>query len=72
MTLFEVRVTPYGESSFMIGVPGFGVTRFVETERELEEQARRLIAGCGAAPKLFDIEIVWLPKRRKHPFRAAD
>ncbi|MGW0182522.1 hypothetical protein [Nocardia sp. NPDC003345] len=71
MTTFEVRVTRYGDS-FVIGVPAFGVSRFVDEMDQLDAHARNLIAGCGAAPAEFDIEIEWMPARSVNPLRVVE
>lgn len=71
MITYEVGVTPYGES-FMIGVPAFGATRFVDDKGQIEGQARSLISGCGAALEQFDIAIVWMVEPQRSRLRAVE
>jgi hypothetical protein len=42
---------------FLIRVPAFGLVRFVSDKKTIREEARRMIASCGAAAKTFDIDL---------------
>lgn len=54
---FLVRVSCYG-SQWLVSVPAFGVTRIVTDKRAIRAEARKMIAGCGAAPAEFEIDLV--------------
>ncbi|MFI2338405.1 hypothetical protein ACH474_33965 [Nocardia rhamnosiphila] len=53
---FIVKVSCYG-SKWLIYVPAFGVTRIVADKTAIRAEARKAIAQCGAAPKMFDIDL---------------
>lgn len=53
---FIVKVSCYG-SKWLIYVPAFGVTRVVADKTAIRAEARDAIAQCGAAPKVFDIDL---------------
>lgn len=53
---FIVEVSCYG-SKWLIYVPAFGVTRIVDEKAAIRDEARKAIAQCGAAPRVFDIAL---------------
>ncbi|MBF6414555.1 hypothetical protein [Nocardia cyriacigeorgica] len=53
---FLVKVHCCGPN-WLVRVPAFGVSRVVTDKRVIEEAARELIAACGAAPAVFDVEL---------------
>jgi hypothetical protein len=42
-----------------INVPALGRISWVSEAGQVEQEARRIIAQCGAAAEKFDIEIEW-------------
>ncbi|WP_280202265.1 hypothetical protein [Nocardia cyriacigeorgica] len=53
---FLVKVHCCG-ANWLVRVPAFGVSRVVADKRAVEEAAREMIAACGAAPAVFDVEL---------------
>lgn len=54
---FEVKVTSYG-GQWLISAPAFGVRKIVEDESAIRKEAYRMIARCGTAPAVFEIDLV--------------
>ncbi|MGW0179890.1 hypothetical protein [Nocardia sp. NPDC003345] len=61
---FEVRVSCDG-ARWLITAPAFGVTRIVLDEQEIRKEAIRMIAECGTAPAVFEIDLVNVPAPEK-------
>ncbi|MEV3960170.1 hypothetical protein AB0M34_04605 [Nocardia sp. NPDC050193] len=62
MTTFEVSAASVGNTDeYYVFAPAFGVGRFCQAS-QIAATAREMIAACGAAPSVFDIEIT--PKLR--------
>lgn len=54
---FEVKVSGYG-GRWLISAPAFGVRKIVDDESAIQKEAYRMIARCGTAPAVFEIELV--------------
>ncbi|GGL38730.1 hypothetical protein [Nocardia jinanensis] len=54
--LFTVEVSCCG-SQWYLYAPAFGVSRFVSDKERIREEARAMIAKCGAAPSEFEIDL---------------
>ncbi|GGL32698.1 hypothetical protein GCM10011588_54390 [Nocardia jinanensis] len=54
---FEVKVSSYG-GRWLISAPAFGVRKIVEDESAVRQEAYRMIARCGTAPAVFEIDLV--------------
>ncbi|MGW0048431.1 hypothetical protein GV791_08005 [Nocardia cyriacigeorgica] len=53
---FLVKVHCCG-AKWLVRVPAFGVSRVVADKQLIEETAREMIAACGAAPAVFEVEL---------------
>lgn len=42
---------------FLIRVPAFGLVGYVSEKKTIRDEARRMIARCGAAAEEFDIDL---------------
>ncbi|MGW5384178.1 hypothetical protein [Nocardia sp. NPDC003963] len=54
---FEVKVSSYGDR-WLLSAPAFGVRKIVEDESAIRTEAHRMIARCGTAPAVFEIDLV--------------
>lgn len=54
---FEVKVSGYG-GRWLLSAPAFGVRKIVDDESAIRDEAHRMIARCGTAPTVFEIELV--------------
>ncbi|MGW1742485.1 hypothetical protein ACWCPQ_27180 [Nocardia sp. NPDC001965] len=54
---FEVKVSSYGDR-WLISAPAFGVRKIVDDESAIPKEAYRMIARCGTAPAVFEIDLV--------------
>lgn len=56
MTVFSVKVSCCG-SRWYLYAPAFGVSRFVSDKDVIRKEAHEMIAKCGAAPSMFEVEL---------------
>lgn len=54
---FLARVTEYDQDRYKIHVPAFGVAVIVDRTADLNREARRIIARCGSAPGVFNVDL---------------
>ncbi|MEU4313077.1 hypothetical protein [Nocardia sp. NPDC024068] len=66
---FEVRVSCDG-ARWLITAPAFGVTRIVLDEQAIRKEAILMIAECGTAPKVFEVDLVHVPVPAKRPAKG--